>query len=312
MSPARARPRPNSLASKLFDWLTLVDAAAYLSRELDEEVRESDVLRLGIDGLLQVSVRFANRAWARTGVLPGGEFEVDDLGNLELQWDSPAPIVIDGVWDLMSHVGAGEIELERELQRITGGDEIALGSFGGIFVTRPDRSLWAGLVTPDIPDVQTFPDIVVNGLPLVKVDWNCSPLHELPAGAKLVIRTDAMVAFLAALAAEDVAANEPKPPAKPSQTGTTHRRKAKAPAASTDSVAQTAAAARWAHLEDFKKAALEAAASKPFNSRAAAAEFAAGLLQPKPRPKARPDGPDKYYSALQVDEWLKEAGWVSA
>jgi hypothetical protein len=75
---------------------------------------------------------------------------------------------------------------------------------------------------------------------------------------------------------------------------------------------QRAASARWAHLDEFKAKALAAANSKPFDSRAEAAKHAADQLDPKPRPKSRPNGPDVYYDWQKVDEWLRDARWTSA
>ncbi|MHB9100341.1 MAG: hypothetical protein ACYC2E_02320 [Sulfuricella sp.] len=43
---------------KLKKWLTIVDAARYLSIAFDEDVSEADVLRLALDGHLKLSVNF--------------------------------------------------------------------------------------------------------------------------------------------------------------------------------------------------------------------------------------------------------------
>lgn len=56
--------------SKLFslkEWLTIADAARYLSVLFGEEVTEADVLRLGLDGRFRLSVYFVNRSRARCG-----------------------------------------------------------------------------------------------------------------------------------------------------------------------------------------------------------------------------------------------------
>lgn len=53
---------------RLFDlreWLTLAEAAKYLSAICVESVSEADVLRLGLDGHLQLSVNFVNHTNAR-------------------------------------------------------------------------------------------------------------------------------------------------------------------------------------------------------------------------------------------------------
>ncbi|MEJ2633368.1 MAG: hypothetical protein P8011_00460 [Acidihalobacter sp.] len=51
------------------DWLTLPKAAEYLSILFGEPVTEADVLRLGLDGRLRLSVQFVNHAYARCGVV---------------------------------------------------------------------------------------------------------------------------------------------------------------------------------------------------------------------------------------------------
>ena len=45
---------------KIRSWLTIPEAARYLAILLGEEVTEAEVLRLGLDGQLKLSVRFVN------------------------------------------------------------------------------------------------------------------------------------------------------------------------------------------------------------------------------------------------------------
>ncbi len=206
MSSDRARPQPQSQVSKLFDWLTVADAALYLSRALGEDVRESEVIRLGVDGRLQLSVRFANQAWARTCDPSERELTVDDVGDLGIDWAQFEPTVIDGVWDLIAHAGSGAIELERRFQQLTDGHEVTLWGAGGIYLARPDRSEWAVLVMFVVNGVKVFPDIVANGLPMVKVEKSYPALHELPADASLVVRAEVLEGFLRGVR---LARNEP-------------------------------------------------------------------------------------------------------
>ena len=59
---------------KLKEWLTVPEAAKHLSVLFGEEVAESDVLRLGLDGHLKLSVNFVNEAMAYKGkVVPISE-----------------------------------------------------------------------------------------------------------------------------------------------------------------------------------------------------------------------------------------------
>lgn len=52
---------------KLKEWLTIPDAARHLTGVFDEPINEADVLRLGLDGHLTLSVDFVNKAAAKRG-----------------------------------------------------------------------------------------------------------------------------------------------------------------------------------------------------------------------------------------------------
>lgn len=72
----RGRRERDAMTSKLFnlkEWLTVADAAKHLAIVFDEEVTEADVLRLALDGRLQISVYFVNYARARCGNIVGPE-----------------------------------------------------------------------------------------------------------------------------------------------------------------------------------------------------------------------------------------------
>lgn len=71
---------------------------------------------------------------------------------------------------------------------------------------------------------------------------------------------------------------------------------------STSTKAQQAATARWAGLEQHKLRAMELANSKPFPSRAKAAEYARDNIEKK-------EGTNEFYSLQTVDGWLREGGW---
>lgn len=61
---------------KLKEWLSVADAARHLTIAFGEEVTEADVLRLALDGHLQLSVNFVNHAQARCGqIIPWEETE---------------------------------------------------------------------------------------------------------------------------------------------------------------------------------------------------------------------------------------------
>jgi hypothetical protein len=58
---------PTSKLFKLKQWLTLSDTAKHLSGICGEEVTEADILRLGLDKHLKLSVYFVNKTYARPG-----------------------------------------------------------------------------------------------------------------------------------------------------------------------------------------------------------------------------------------------------
>lgn len=61
---------------KLKEWLSVADTARHLTIAFGEEVTEADVLRLALDGHLQLSVNFVNHAQARCGqIIPWEETE---------------------------------------------------------------------------------------------------------------------------------------------------------------------------------------------------------------------------------------------
>ncbi|MBU0485089.1 MAG: hypothetical protein KKB30_11330 [Proteobacteria bacterium] len=73
--------KQTSIKSKLFklkEWLTIQETAKHLSIMFGEEVSEADVLRLGLDRHLKLSVNFVNHGYAKRGdtFLPFEEWEV--------------------------------------------------------------------------------------------------------------------------------------------------------------------------------------------------------------------------------------------
>ena len=70
----------------LKDWLTLGETAKVLARRLGDEVSEADVLRLGLDGRLVLSVRFVNGTDARRGrLVPGNQATYSEVPSLDGQ-----------------------------------------------------------------------------------------------------------------------------------------------------------------------------------------------------------------------------------
>ena len=158
--------------SKLFnlrEWLTVGDAARHLSIVFGEEVTAADVLRLGLDGQLKLSVNFVNHTKARCGKVVGydetewqeyPEEWVDSLPNIpEEAKGKPITVMrslnidderflnlsdeittLRGVWDLPM-IGNENLDIEHEYQNMTGGPAVTLQNLEGTFVERRDGEM---------------------------------------------------------------------------------------------------------------------------------------------------------------------------
>lgn len=152
----------NSVGSKLVDlqaWFSIERAAQHLSELLDETVSPADVLRLGIDKRLTLSVRLIRSA-------PAGASRDDD--DFEL-----THTLIDGVLDLPMF-GDEHLEVEREIQRLLGNTEFVPEAARAILLNRGEESFL--LLSSDDPEDET-------------------PASRLPKGFEFVVRTQALKAF---------------------------------------------------------------------------------------------------------------------
>ena len=146
--------------SKLKQWLTIGDAAQHLSIVFGETVNEADVLRLGLDGHLKLSVHFVNHTEARVGnAIPIAEAKTA-LSVFRTEGEEPHHIVLgivlndrevlnlaediitlDGVWDL-SMIGNESLDVEHAYQNLTGGPAVTLTCLDGAFVQREDGKIF--------------------------------------------------------------------------------------------------------------------------------------------------------------------------
>ena len=154
---------------KLKEWVTIPDAQRHFSQIFNEPVSDADVLQMGVDGHIKLSVIFPNHARAKLGrvipfkdvplmklppVLSGGdEVHVPQGYPLhevtELTEDTPfihfsnEVVTIDGLWDL-AMMGNELIDIEYEIQQLIGGPEVTLTNIDGTFLNRLDGT-WASL-----------------------------------------------------------------------------------------------------------------------------------------------------------------------
>jgi hypothetical protein len=136
-------------------WLTISDAARHLSVLFDDDVSEADVLRLGLDRHLTLSVDFVNHAYGRPGrLVPLLKAKRSTIPSLEtgepitflhgyllddssvIEWEDKI-ISMAGIWDL-AMVSAETIDVEHRYQHLTGGPPVELCCFDGPIVCLGD------------------------------------------------------------------------------------------------------------------------------------------------------------------------------
>lgn len=134
--------------SKLeFDYLTLDEAAEWLSRTLTEPgITRVQVLRLVLSGRLTLSVYFPNGAYARAGRLvrhgeapqQSGHSIALDGGDVLLLDDEVRMLHDRGLYDLPM-VGAERLHVERLYEKESGGPAVKLTPIYGAFITRGEQ-----------------------------------------------------------------------------------------------------------------------------------------------------------------------------
>ena len=149
------------LLYKLREWLAIPEAAASLSSDLGQNVTEDEILRLGLEGRLRLSVRFLNHVHGRLlrrvprddaevrRTTHVGELVTEKRGDYDfsetevlLYIDPDKVLLRDGLWDLPMF-GNERAHVENRCQTLTGGPTVTPLELGGsdrlgAFVTRPD------------------------------------------------------------------------------------------------------------------------------------------------------------------------------
>ena len=132
---------------KLKKWLTIPEAARRLAAVFHEEVTEAAVLRLALDGHLQLSVNFVNFVHARPArfvpisgthkeVTTFEGIDIDPLDGVSEVLEIDEKVVhLSGVYDL-SMVGGERIVVENAHQNLTNGPPIRLLQIDGTYVTK--------------------------------------------------------------------------------------------------------------------------------------------------------------------------------
>jgi hypothetical protein len=163
---------------KLKKWMTIKDAAKRLSASLGEDVTVADVLQLGLDRHLRLSVHFVNHAHAiRCKRVPIDEAEMRVVPSLfdptvtiglykgphtetEVFEREEGLVTLTGIYQL-SMVGAEELDVEHALQMENDGPSVSLVNLEGPFVENGDGYIYQlqeffGDKTKDLAD-RAFP-----------------------------------------------------------------------------------------------------------------------------------------------------------
>jgi hypothetical protein len=195
---------------KLKKHLTLDDTAKHLSVMFGESVTRADVLKLGLDGHLTISVDFVNHGDVVSGriiptcdivpvTMPGilDEKPVDIIvekiidEHRAIKLDSERVLSIEGVWDLLM-VGGERLDIEYEYQQLTGGPEVTLMTLDGAFICAPDDPNVVAQLQ------ERFPENEVRKKELLKDYRNPSnyyPPGGLPEDSVLVVRVESIKAL---------------------------------------------------------------------------------------------------------------------
>lgn len=152
---------------KLKPWLTLSEAAKYSSEMIAEEVQESDILQMALEGHLTLSVNLVNHAQADLGktvhpsevpfmdvIIPPILTEHEEISRIfkgkflseeEAIVFNERVVSISGIWD-MSMRGCERLDVEHRYLWLTGGPELELCDLDGdVLLYRPEDQVWANL-----------------------------------------------------------------------------------------------------------------------------------------------------------------------
>lgn len=196
-----------SKLAKFRQWLEIEEAAQYLSAVWGESVTPADVLRLGLDGKLTLSVHLVNLGSGRlvnivplesltwndvphpfelnvTMRIPDGD-KINDTEAIKLP-DTSSAEKLEGVYDLPM-IGAEVLEIEHAYQYLVGGPPVELEILAGCFARRDGRTYQLLERWPSNDRTEKRNE----GKHYMHLDWFL-PAQTLPAGSVVVVRTDAL------------------------------------------------------------------------------------------------------------------------
>ena len=116
----------SSTLRKLQEWLTIDEAATELAEAMSEPVTTANILRLGIDGRLKLSVYLPTKVTARCQRIKDDSLDPSETDRK-----------IEGLCDLPMF-GRGKMQVEHDYQWVTRGKIVPLGEPVGAFVEQGD------------------------------------------------------------------------------------------------------------------------------------------------------------------------------
>jgi hypothetical protein len=193
---------------QLKKWLTLPEAAKHLSIVLSEEVTVADVLRMGLDKKLKLSVCFVNHVFARhrrivpiteakTFPSPDGQRLITKgikLNDEEILAQAEGPVFpINGVWDLLM-VGGEVLDIQHAYLSMTSGPSENRKNIDGRYLANSEGVI-VELQSEYDEDGETSVRVIGRREKSVSPEKYYYPSGALPEDSILVIRTDALREF---------------------------------------------------------------------------------------------------------------------
>ena len=171
---------PNTLR-KLREWLTIEETASELSTALSEDVDASAVLRLVLDGHLQLSIDLPAKTTARCRKL-------DDDAPDDAPDASQTRRTIDGVWDVPM-VDSAKSQIEQDYQMLCHRTSVLKETPVGAWVEQED------LLCQIPPDMGS--------------DFGSRHESEFPVGSLLVVRRPVLEEFIRRHAPDPAPTSDP-------------------------------------------------------------------------------------------------------
>jgi hypothetical protein len=193
-------------------FLTLLEAARHLASELKEAVTETDVLRLGLDGRLFLSVVFLEKVRARRcepdrWIYGREESDISDRERIEnifvrpgdkrLSWGNVISLEHDYPYDLILSPGC-RAYIQQKFWRDSGESIDRLEAGGDCYVLDAEGVLqlqdtW-GTATSSLPECSVIA-VKPEAVAALLQDIGSAPVSGLPESSVIVLKTDALAAL---------------------------------------------------------------------------------------------------------------------